>query len=94
MGIPVWSTWDEKPITSQYTREADIIKRYALKNALSVLDEIMPAQQYVTLPSKKGNEYIIVKDKNVSFTGTNRSGGTWVKYNQFKNTFHDIVRKG
>ena len=94
MGIPVWSTWDNKPITSQYTREADIIKRYALENALSVLDSVL---QPPTVVKFYGTELSITA--NNIYTSV-RGGNAYIKACQLakatgkKVIVHDIVRKG
>ena len=94
MGISAWSTWDSKLLTSQYTREADIIKQAALKNALSVLDAVLKPPTVVNF---YGTE-ISVTANNI-YTDV-KSGNAYIKICQLANAtgkkivIHDIVKEG
>ena len=94
MGISTWSTWDSKPLTSDYTREADIIKQAALKNALSVLDSVLRPPTVVNF---YGTE-ISVTANNI-YTDI-KSGNAYVQICKLANAtgkkviVHDVVKEG
>jgi hypothetical protein len=94
MGISAWSTWDTKPLTSDCTREADIIKRYSLENALSVLDSVLRPPTVVNF---YGTE-ISVTDNNI-YTDI-KSGNAYVQICKLakatgkKVIVHDVVKEG
>ena len=94
MGISAWSTWDSKPLTSDYTREADIIKQAALKNALSVLDSVLRPPVVVKF---YGTE-ISVTETNI-YTDV-KGGNAYVQICKLakatgkKIVIHDVVKEG